>query len=164
MIFIRAFLRSIRIPQKKAMFQLNRIGMDITIVYMFILLAIVSTPSLIDSFIDPSGSFTEINAFFALVYFFFVYFLSLIAIVFIFLSLISFIGTGIAKLLRRKIRYAVLWKLCAYATTIPFLLYTAIALFLSVSQIYLWLFSLYMFVLLVKMITVFPKRKRRPKK
>lgn len=161
MIFIRAFLHSMQLPKKKALFQLNRIGMDITIVYMFILLAIVSVPSLIDSFLAPEGSFTQINAFFALVYFFFVYYLSLIGIVFVFLSIIAYIGTGLATLLKRKIRFAILWKLCAFATTIPFLLYTVIAFFHPVSRFFLWLFIAYIFLFLFKMITVFPQRKKR---
>lgn len=162
MVFIRAFLHSIRLPRKKAMFQLNRIGMDVTVIYMFILLAIASIPSLIDSLATSTGSIAEINIFFVFVYFFFVYYLTLNGIVFVFLSLIAFIGTGISKLLRRKIRFAILWKLCAYTTTLPFLLYTILAFFLPISQGYLWLLCAYTFIFLIKMITVFPKRKKRP--
>lgn len=164
MVFIRAFLHSIRLPQKKAMFQLNRIGMDITIVYMFILLAIVSIPSLIDSLTSPTGSIAEMNAFFIFVYFFMVSYLSLIGLVFIFLSLIAYIATGIATLLQRKIRFAILWKLCAYTTTIPFLIYTIIAFFFPISQVYLWVLCVYTFFFIIKMITVFPRRKKRPRK
>jgi len=164
MVFIRAFLHSIQLPQKKAMFQLNRIGMDITVVYMFILLAIVSIPSLIDILTKPTGSIAEMNIFFVLVYFFFVYYLSLTFIVFISLSILAFIGTGISKLLQRKIRFAILWKLCAFTTTLPLLLYTILAFFLPVSQVYLWLLCAYTFFFLIKMITVFPRRKKRPGK
>src|SRR5699024_9385219 len=97
MVFIRAFLHSIRLPQKKAMFLLNRIGMDVTIIYMFILIAIASIPSLLDSLTISTGSIAEMNIFFVFVYFFFVYYLSLTGIIFVFLSLLAYIGTGISK-------------------------------------------------------------------
>lgn len=164
MVFIHAFLNSIRLPQKKSMFQLNRLGMDVTVVYMFILLAIVSIPSLIDSLNITTGSIAEMHVFFVFIYFFFVYYLSLTGIVFVFLSFIAFIGTGISKLLRRKMRFSILWKLCAYTTTLPFLLYTLLAFFFPITQTYLWLLCTYTLVLLLKMITVFPKRKKRPRK
>jgi len=164
MVFIRAFLHSIRLPQKKAMFQLNHIGMDVTVVYMFILLMIVSIPSLVDSLTTSTGSIGEMNIFFVLVYFFFVYYLILTGIVFILLSLIAYIGTLISKLLQRKIRFAILWKLSAYSTTLPFLLYGVIAFFIPLHQAYLWLLCVYIFFFLIKMIIVFPRRKKRPLK
>jgi len=164
MVFMRAFLHSTQLPRKKAMFQLNRIGMDVTVIYMFILLAIVSIPSLIDSLKISTGSIAEMNVFFVFIYFFFVYYLSLTFIVFVSLSVIAFIGTGISKLLQRKIRFAILWKLCAYTTTLPLLFYTVIAFFLPVNQVYLWFLCAYTFFFLVKMITVFPRRKKRPRK
>lgn len=161
MVFIRAFLHSIRLPQKKAMFQLNRIGMDVTIIYMFILIAIASIPSLLDSLTISTGSIAEMNIFFVFVYFFFVYYLSLTGIIFVFLSLLAYIGTGISKLLKRKIRFAILWKLCAYTTTLPLLVYTLLAFFFPVSEAYLWLCCAYTFVFLIKMIIAFPKRRKR---
>lgn len=164
MVFIRAFLHSIQLPQKKAMFQLNRIGMDVTVIYMFILLAIVSIPSLIDNLMLSTGSIAEMNVLFVLVYFFFVYYLSLTFFVFISLSILAFIGTGVSRLLQRKIRFAILWKLCAYTTTLPLLLYTIFAFFLPISQIYLWILCAYTFFFLIIMITIFPKRKKRSKK
>ncbi|MDY0409916.1 hypothetical protein [Paracerasibacillus soli] len=42
------FKLSLKIPSKRAVFQLNRIGMDIVVFYLFVLLAIVSIPPLID--------------------------------------------------------------------------------------------------------------------
>src|SRR5699024_9950302 len=125
------------------------------------LLAIVSIPALIDSLTISTGSIAETNIFFVFVYFFFVYYLTLNGIVFVFLSLIAYIGTLISKLLQRKIRFSILWKLCAYTTTLPFILYTVLAFFLPVSQAFLWLSCAYTFIFLIKMITVFPRRKKR---
>ena len=104
MIFLQAFLHSIKLPSKKAMFQLNRIGMDITVLYMFILLMVVSIPSLIERLTATSGPGTDLNLFFLVIYFFIFYYLPMTLIVFLVLSLIAYIGVGIAKLMKRKLR------------------------------------------------------------
>ncbi|PAV28470.1 hypothetical protein CIL05_16165 [Virgibacillus profundi] len=161
MIFLQAFVHSIKLPNKKAMFQLNRIGMDITVIYMFILLFLVSIPSLIDRLTATNGPGTEMSLFFLIIYFFIFYYLPLNIIVFIVLSIIAYIGSGIARLMRRKLRYSILWKMCAYTTTIPCLLYTVIALLFPVSDTLLWIFLIYTFVLLVWVISIYPKRKIR---
>lgn len=162
MVFWQAFLHSIKLPNKKAMFQLNRIGMDITVIYMFILLMIVSIPALIDRLLATSGPGTELNLFFLLIYFFIFYYLPMTLIVFLLLSLIAYIATGISRLMKRKLRYAILWKMSAYTTTIPFLLYTIAALIFPISGVILWLFTIYTLLLLIKIISVYPKRRVRP--
>lgn len=159
--FLQTFLHSIKLPNKKAIFQLNRIGMDITVIYMFILLLLVSVPSLIDRLTATSGPGTGLNSFFLVIYFFIFYYLPLVLIVFLLLSLSAYIGVGIAKLMKRKLRYPILWKMSAYTTTIPFLLYTVTALFFSVSNSFLWLFLVYTLIFLIKIISVYPKRRIR---
>ena len=47
MILIEAFINSLKLPSKNAMFKLNRIGMDIVVFYLFILIFIVSIPQLV---------------------------------------------------------------------------------------------------------------------
>ena len=161
MIFLQAFLHSIKLPSKKAMFQLNRIGMDITVLYMFILLMVVSIPSLIERLTATSGPGTDLNLFFLIIYFFIFYYLPMTLIVFLVLSLIAYIGVGIAKLMKRKLRYAILWKMSAFTTTIPLVLYTIVALIFPVSDSFLWLFFIYTFIFLIKIISVYPKRRIR---
>ncbi|MFD1040297.1 hypothetical protein ACFQ3N_18135 [Virgibacillus byunsanensis] len=163
MIFLNALLHSIKLPNKKAMFKLNRVGMDITVIYMFILIALVSIPSLINRLTATSGATNDMNILFLLIYFFIFYYLPLAIMVFIMLSVIAYIGTGIAKLLRRKIRFSILWKMSAFTTTIPFLLYTVTALVFTVNDVFLWIFLLYTIAFLIKIITVYPKRKVRPR-
>ncbi|WP_163969293.1 DUF1189 family protein [Oceanobacillus halotolerans] len=161
--FRQAFLYSLKLPSKQAMFKLNRIGMDITVIYMFILLFIVSIPSLIDRITATSGMSSDMNILFLLLYFFIFYYLPLTIMVFLLLSIVAYISTGIAKLLKRKIRFSILWKLAAYVTTIPLLLYTVIAFLIPVSDTFLLLVTIYVFILMLKMITVYPKRKIRSK-
>ncbi|WP_164670542.1 DUF1189 family protein [Virgibacillus doumboii] len=161
MIFLQVFLKSIKLPNKQAMFKLNRIGMDITLIYMFILMLIVSIPSLVDRLTATSGPSADLHLFLLLVYFFIFYYLPITLMVFAMISLIAYIGTLIAKLLRRKVRFQILWKMTAYTTTIPFLLYTIIALIYPIEATYLWLFLVYSLLFIIKIITVYPKRKKR---
>lgn len=161
MIFLQAFLHSIRLPKKQATFKLNRIGMDITVVYMFILILIVSLPSFLNRLTSADGLGADMPFLINLVYFFMFYYLPLTIMLFLLISLIAYIGTLIAKALNRKIRFAILWKMSAYTTTIPFLLYTIAALIFPVSDSYLWVFVIYSILIIIKIITVYPQRKKR---
>ncbi|MBP1949441.1 DUF1189 family protein [Virgibacillus litoralis] len=161
MILLQAFLNSVKLPNKQAMFKLNRIGMDITVLYMSILVLLVSIPSLIDRLTATGGASADMQLFLLFVYFFLFYYLPLIIMVFLLLSLIAYIGTGISRLMRRKIRFPILWKMSAYTATIPFILYTIIALIFKVDVMYLWLFLIYSILFIIKIITIYPKRKIR---
>lgn len=161
MIFWHTFLNSIKLPNKQAMFKLNRTGMDITVVYMFILLFLVSLPTFIAQMTNPAGAMASMNWVFALIYFFMFSYLPLTMIVFVLLSIIAYIGTGIAKLLKRRLRFSLLWKMSAYLTTVPSLIYIVLAFIYPVSDQFLWVILIYTFILLIKVITVYPKRRKR---
>src|SRR5699024_10390676 len=75
--FLETFLNSLKLPNKQAMFQLNRTGMDITVVYLFTLLLIVSMPSLFEMITATSGPTADMNLLFLLIYFFMFYYLPL---------------------------------------------------------------------------------------
>ncbi|MEN1966552.1 DUF1189 family protein [Lentibacillus sp. N15] len=164
MVFLQALRHSIKLPAKEAMFKLNRIGMDITVVYMFILLLIVSMPSLLDRLLTPSETGLTVHFFFLIMYFFIFYYLPLVIFVFIMLAATAYVGVLISRGLSRKIRFSILWKMCAYTTTIPFIIYTFVALLTPISDRWLWLFLVYTVILMVKIITVYPRRKKRRKK
>lgn len=164
MIFWKSFLNSLQLPKKQAMFKLNRTGMDITVVYMFILLFFVSLPTFIEQMVNPMGAMASMNIVFSLIYFFMFSYLPLTIIVFLLLSLIAYIGTGIAQLLKRRLRFSLLWKMSAYLTTIPFLIYTGLSFFFPVNDSFLWLVLVYTLLLLIKVITVYPKRKKRKRR
>ncbi|TRM11031.1 hypothetical protein FH966_04425 [Lentibacillus cibarius] len=161
MVFLRIFLHSLKLPSKQAVFQLNRIGMDFTVIYMFLLMLLISTPSLVDRLSTASGTDENMNVLFFLIYFFIFFYLPLTIVAFLFIALIAYLGTGLAKLLRRKIRFPILWKLTVYTTTIPFMLYTVTALLFPLNDLWLSLYMLYSLVLIIKVITVYPKRKKR---
>ncbi|MFD2752134.1 DUF1189 family protein [Virgibacillus siamensis] len=161
MIFLQAFLHSIRLPKKQAMFKLNRIGMDITVVYMFILIFIISLPSFVNRLTSAEGLGADMPFLMHLVYFFMFYYLPLTIMLFLLISLIAYVGTLIAKALNRKIRFSILWKMTAYTTTIPFLVYAIVAMIFPVSDSYIWIFIIYSMLFIIKIITVYPKRKKR---
>lgn len=164
MIFLHTFIESIKLPRKKSLFKLNRTGMDIVVIYMFILLMFVSLPTLIDQISNKADLSQEINVFFLIIFFFIFYYLPLVVIVFLLISLIAYIGVGIANLMQRKLRFAILWKMIAFTTTIPFVLYAILAIFLHLSNAFLWFSLLYTFILLIKMISIYPKRRDRTSK
>ena len=159
LIFVEAFLNSLKLPNKKAMFKLNRIGMDIVVIYLFILLFIVSIPALFEQLGVTEGVAGDLPFILKLIYFFMFYYLPITIGVFIFVSLISYIGLGISKIMKRKLRYQIIWKLIAFTTTIPFLLYMILAFIYPISDRYLFLAIIYSLVLLVIMISKYPKRR-----
>ncbi|WP_461181938.1 DUF1189 family protein [Virgibacillus kimchii] len=164
MIFLQAFIHSIKLPNRNAIFKLNRIGMDVTVIYMFILLILVSVPSFISQWTGTDNLMSEMNFLFFLIYFFIFFYLPLTGIVFLFLSLMAYIAVGIAKLMERKLRFSILWKMSAYTTTIPALVYTGLALFIPLSNVFLLIYILFTFIMLLAIISVYPKRKKRRRK
>ncbi|RYG73368.1 hypothetical protein EU245_06670 [Lentibacillus lipolyticus] len=161
MVFWRILINSLKLPSKQAVFQLNRIGMDFTVLYMFILIVFISLPSFTNKLQASGGPGSDMNLVFFFIYFFIFYYLPLVIMAFLLLSLIAYLGTSFAKLLRRKIRFSILWKLTVYTTTIPFFLYTAAALIFPLKDGWLSVFMIYSLVLVLKIITVYPKRKKR---
>src|SRR5690625_6111207 len=124
-----AFKHSLKLPQKRAVFTLNRIGMDIAVFYLFILLAIASLPALILQITAEDTSGFQIHTLFVLIYFFIFYYLVLVVIVFSLLSLIAYLALIISLALKRKLHYSILWIMSAFTTTIPLILFTLFPFF-----------------------------------
>lgn len=159
MIFLDIVKNSFKLPSKNAMRSLNKIGMDYTVFYMFLLLLVASVPSFLDQLLSPSSGM-EINLFLFIIYFFMFFYLPFVLIIFGLLSLLAYIALIIANIFERKLTFGLLWKLLAYTTTIPFLLYTAIALFYDFSVVYLAFSSIYSLILIIIMILSFPRRRK----
>ncbi|MBP2078621.1 DUF1189 family protein [Oceanobacillus polygoni] len=160
MTYLHVFLNSIKLPKKKAMFQLNRVGMDTAVIYMFILLGLVSIPALIEQLTATSGLGADMNVIFKFVYFFMFYYLPLTILVFIAICFVAYIGRGLTYIMQRKLRFSILWKMCAFTTTIPFLLYIIISFIIPVRDSYLLLTFIFSIGLLFKMISIYPKRRK----
>lgn len=157
--FVNTFLYSVQLPRKNAVFQLNRIGMDIVVIYMFLLLFIVSIPSLVDQLTNPDSFRANMNILFFIIYFFIFYYLPLTVIVFATLSMLAYIAKGFATMMKRKLHFAILWKMSALSTTLPFLIYTLLTFIFPIDDRVLWIGILYIIILLTKIILIYPRRK-----
>lgn len=160
-IFWKNFIYSLRLPQKKAVFSLNRIGMDITVIYMFILIAVTSIPAFFEQLQSNKLSEVPVEPFFFFIFFFSFYYLVLVIIIFCLLSAIGYVATVIAKILGRRLRFSLMWKMAASASTIPLFVYTIVALFYPLSQKFLLLAIVYIMYVIIKIIFIYPIRKKR---
>ncbi|MUV37926.1 hypothetical protein JNUCC1_01732 [Lentibacillus sp. JNUCC-1] len=158
MVLWHTFIHSLKLPSKQAMFKLNRTGMDMAVIYMLILIFLSSIPTAVHMLTSGTNE-AGINIAFWLVYFFFIFYLPITVVVFLALTLLAYIGTLIAKLLNRKLKLSLLWKMSAYASTIPALAYTLYAFIFPLNLYIMWLMIAFIMIYLVKMITVYPKRK-----
>lgn len=159
MVFWKVFLNSMQIPRKKSVFTLNRVRMDIAVVYMFILIAFASIPSLIEQIIDNSTSSFYVHIFFLLIFFFMFHYLVIVIGSFALISVYAYIGTIIAKFTKRRLHFALLWKIVAFSTTLPLVIYTVFALFVPVPNLFFWLGLIYIGLILMKIISIYPSIK-----
>src|SRR5690625_4417911 len=124
MTFWKIFINSLQIPRKIADFNLHRIRMDYTVVYMFILIAIVSFPPLIEQIRENSTSTFYVHTFFLLIFFFMFYYLIIVIGIFILISVYAYLGTIIAKITNRRLHFSIIWKIIAFSLTLPFIILT----------------------------------------
>lgn len=151
------FIQSLQLPKKRAVFTLNRIGMDTTVFYMFILLFISSIPT----FIEQLQVNERLSTFFFLIFFFIFHYLPVVIIVFVALSILAWITLLITKLAKRKLRFSILWKMNASATTIPLLLFTIASPFYPLGTTYLIVSILFILAIVTKIIFIYPRRRER---
>lgn len=154
--FWTMFIQSLQLPRRQAAFTLNRIGMDITVIYMFIILFISSLPT----YFEQLATNERLSTFFFSIFFFIFHYLPVVVIVFLALSLIAWILSGIANLAKRKLRFSILWKMAASATTIPLLIFTVVSFFYPLSTIYLILSILFILIVVTKIIFIYPPRRQ----
>lgn len=153
-----ALKHSVKLPNKKASFALNRIGMDTAVIYLFIIIAIASIPNLIEQLLTTEFS-AQIHPFFLAIYFFIFNYLVLLVMIFSLLSLFAYVMTVIAKILQRKLLFSILWKMSAFALTIPLLVFTVLSYFFPLTYIFVTIALVYMTFVLVKIILIYPKRR-----
>lgn len=164
-IFGSILIHSIKLPKRQAAFALNRIGMDMIIFYMFFLLALASFPGLMEQIqTNSSTPSVKIQTFFFLIFFFMFYYLVITAVVFVCISFIAYIGSWIAAITKRKLRYSILWKMAACITTIPIFFFTVATFFLEMSYIFLSIAITFHLIVFIKTIFLYPKRRHLHKK
>ncbi|SDL93639.1 DUF1189 family protein [Sediminibacillus halophilus] len=156
---IKIFKNSIALPKKQAVFWLNRVSMRDTLVYIFLLIFVLYLPEgyalafqenlLLDS--DLRSVFILQSITFYPMY-----------VIFTGLVVISTLAAGallMARLLHRKLAFQHLWKMTAFALTLPLIVYTGIKLAGWGNGILLLLLIIGLYLILYQMVTVYPKRK-----
>ncbi|MCA0972442.1 DUF1189 domain-containing protein [Halobacillus litoralis] len=154
---IDSLLNSFRLPKKEAMFHLNRKGITHTIGYLFLLLAILFLPDMIATIIRLDSDLTEVSRGLYLAQVFVFYPLLIIFLIIVGVSIFAGAALVMKNLLRRKLAYQQLWKMTAYASTIPLILSVILKnLFVPNSISAILFFGIFGF-LMYKMITIYPK-------
>lgn len=149
------FIKSVQLPRKTAAFSLNRIGMDTTVIYMFIILFISSIPTYIEQLKENE----RLSAFFFSIFFFIFHYLPVVIVVFIALSILAWILSFIAKIAKRKLRFSILWKMAASATTIPLLIFTFVSFFYHLDTLYLVISIIFILLIVIRVIFLYPRRR-----
>ncbi|MBA2176610.1 DUF1189 family protein [Halobacillus locisalis] len=161
MVFFDSLMNSFRLPKKEAMFRLNRKGITSTIGYLFLLLTILFLPDLIGTIIRLDSSLTEVSRGLYLAQVFVFYPLLIIFLIIVGVSVFAGGALLLRKALGRKLTYQQLWKMTAYASTIPLIL-TVVLKNISVPDsisalLYFTIFSFLMY----RMIMIYPKASRK---
>lgn len=149
------FIQSVQLPKRQAAFALNRIGMDIVVIYMFILLFISSIPT----YIEQLQQNERLSTFFFSIFFFIFHYLPVVVIVFIALSIIAWALLLITNAVKRKLRFSILWKMAASATTIPLIIFTIVSFFYQLGTVYLSISIVFIFLVVIKVIFIYPARR-----
>ncbi|HEX7064306.1 MAG TPA: DUF1189 family protein, partial [Bacillales bacterium] len=143
-------------PKKEPFFRLNRMRMSNAIVYLFCLMFIASIPGGVAFFLSDHPADVPPTLFVLQFVFFYYVFFSFFGL--LSLSVLALITLWLSKGLQRKLTYRQLWKMSAYAITLPLLLYT-LAESLNVNNGFILSFLFLLSLGLVsRLITVFPKR------
>ncbi|WP_053220228.1 DUF1189 family protein [Virgibacillus senegalensis] len=157
----KIFRHSVTLPKKQAVFWLNRISMRDTLVYIFLLIFILYLPEgYALAFQDNLLLDSDLRSVFILqsITFYPMY------VIFSGLVVISVLAAGallMARLLDRKLAFQHVWKMTAFALTLPLIVYTAVKLAGWDNGIIFPLLILGFYVILYKMVTVYPKRKNK---
>ncbi|MCA1024224.1 DUF1189 family protein [Halobacillus litoralis] len=155
--FFDSLMNSLRLPKKEAMFHLNRKGITQTIGYLFVLLLVLFLPDMVFSMIYLETSVTEVSRGMYMVQFLVFYPLLIVFLILVGVSIMAGGALLLCRVLTRKLSYQLLWKLTAYASTLPLIL-SVVLKYAAVPNV---ISALIFFVLIVfymyRMIIIYPK-------
>lgn len=157
---LTSFKNSILLPKKEALFRLNRISMRNALVYILLLSFILVAANIMTVLGSSAGGTRAApDSMFVLqlivVYPFFIVFLMITGI-----SILSALGFLLKMLFRRKLAYAYLWKITAFAITIPLFIYIVLDA-LEVPDSFVQVLPLiYYMIVISKVILLYPARKK----
>ncbi|SER67224.1 hypothetical protein SAMN04487944_1085 [Gracilibacillus ureilyticus] len=150
-----------KLPRKEALFQLNRVSMRDTLVYLFLLFFISFLPNVIINILTFEAdesllSYTQFLLQVIVSYPFLMMFLVITSI-----SLLALIALIFRTLLQRKLAYQQLWKMTGFALLFPLICYHILFFTPLPDSIAVIISLIWLYVLLYQMIIIFPKKKVR---
>ncbi|SFG17342.1 Protein of unknown function [Halobacillus alkaliphilus] len=159
--FFDSLWNSVRLPKKEAMFRLNRKGITSTILYLFILMTVLFLPDMIGTIIRLDSNLTEVSRGLYLVQVFVFYPMLIIFLILVGVSALAGAALLMTNQLDRKLTYQQLWKMTAYAATVPLVL----SILLKNTPVpngisALIFFSLFIYIMF-RMIIIYPKKKAK---
>ncbi|MGP4070804.1 DUF1189 family protein [Halobacillus sp. B29] len=159
--FFDSLWNSVRLPKKEAMFRLNRKGITSTIMYLFILMTVLFLPDMIGTIIRLDSNLTEVSRGLYLVQVFVFYPMLIIFLILVGVSALAGAALLMTNQLDRKLTYQQLWKMTAYAATMPLVL----SILLKNTPVpnglsALIFFSLFIYIMF-RMIIIYPKKKAK---
>ncbi|ENH95542.1 hypothetical protein J416_15522 [Gracilibacillus halophilus YIM-C55.5] len=166
MSIIKQFRNSLKLPNKQALFQLNRVSMRDTLVYLFSLYFLLFLPNVVMmiAHFDVSTSPFSFSQYLLQIILFYPFFMLFLVVTSI--SLVALVSWGVSIGLGRNLIYQQLWKMTGFALTIPLCVYQLLTL-LSVPDGFVGVFaSCIFFYTIIRMISHYPKKRtnRREKK
>ena len=153
---LNALKLSLSLPNKKAVFQLNRVKTKDFFLYIILLHIFLGLPGAINMVIEVIHT-GELSAAFLLAITLYPFLIITFGIVGI--SILAALGIVMTTLLQRKLVYQLLWKMAMFATTTPIILYTLFDFFGLINGLVNTLLFMFFMFTLTKMILVYPKMK-----
>ncbi len=153
---LNALKLSLTLPNKKAVFQLNRVKTKDFFRYIVLLHIFLGLPGAVNMVIEFVNT-GDLSAAFLLAITLYPFLIVTFGIVGI--SILAALGLVITTLLQRKLVYQLLWKMAMFATTTPIILYTVLDSFGMINGLVNTLLFVFFMFTLTRMILVYPKMK-----
>ncbi|UOQ86739.1 DUF1189 domain-containing protein [Gracilibacillus salinarum] len=152
--------KSAILPKKDALFWLNRVSMRDTLVYLFLLFFIVFLPNVIIMIAGYEQGYSQVSysQYLLQIIVFYPFFM-----MFLVVTSISALALGsllFRWILQRKLAYQQLWKMTAFALLWPLLSYQVLYFISKEPTLAFLLCAILLYIIVVKMILNYPKRKK----
>lgn len=159
--FLQRVWQCMLLPKKQIVFQLNRERIGVPFLYVGLLLALVCIPLFIELYMNSEGVVADLALPMFAVYFLFIYFPIFALSIYGIMAAVAAIVFTCAKLADRKLTYLMLYKLTAFASTIPIIGYgLSLLVDEKLARLWMWVSVFYLLVILIRVIFYFPKKKR----
>ncbi|WMM33940.1 hypothetical protein [Shouchella clausii] len=156
--FLKRVRLAVRLPQRQAVFQLNKERIGVPFLYVGLLSALVCIPLSIETFLQSEGIIADLALPMFLVYFVFVYFPLFALSVYSLIAVVTALARAIALAAKRKLTFLMLYKIACFAATLPILGYGACLLVNeALAKIWVGISIVFILVLLIRLLFHYPQ-------